>query len=179
MNKILYKEMKQLAQILEKFYHKKMNIYAYTKDDCHSFAWNVEMKYAVNIRKIYPVHFVSAIRFFKDFVHLNIEFSCYLSDKDAIVVDKKKMLSDRILKVTFYCKNVDELWEVYHEVFVPHMNRYKSHERPESIECGMCVPPNNFKDPNYKNYLKEWFKFCEENPEYAASRDFFKDMDKY
>lgn len=179
MNSILCKEMENLVRFLEKFYFKKMNIYTCRTDDFDSFALNVEMKYVTNIHKTYPVHFISTKKFFKDFVHLNIEFSCYQSDNNKIVIDKEKMLSDRILKVIFYCKNIGELEDAFHTIFIPRVNRYKKHDFGGPIEFTMCVPPNNFKDPNYKNYLKEWFKFCEENPEYAANRDFFKDMDKY
>lgn len=160
---ILYREITKLLNVLEKFYYRDMHINVYILKDFNNFIKNqliVDYTGCIN-KDIYHVKFTARNKKYIVSTNLNLEFSCNKSNYDKILIDKSKMLSHKLLKVKIFFKNYEELFDSYAKIVPPRVQKFKKYDKSEWI---MCIPPGDKSNPNYKNYLKQYFKVCEENP---------------
>ena len=166
--KELVKQMKSILKTFDMLDNRDMtiNVYTNTDHDVHGLVHFAYVHYIGNgLKNKYKAKFKSKYHSFDNTADLNIEFSSYESNEDKIMIDKTKMLSHRLLKVVFYVND----WEKVHDVYNIFIKWGANRQKPikyEDNEMTMTVPPDDPSDPNYKQYMKQWFKFCEETPEW-------------
>jgi len=166
--KELTKQMKSVLKTFDMLDNRDMTINVYTdiKNDVKGFIHFAYVHYVGSgLKDTYKAKLKSECHSFDNTADLNIEFSSYESNEDRIVIDKTKMLSHRLLKIIFYIHDRQKMYDVY-DIFIKWGNNRQKPIKYEDTEMTMTIPPDDPSDPNYKTYMKQWFKFCEENPEW-------------
>ena len=157
MNKQFELGFKSFTSLFEKLYTKKTTVNIYSNTPDNMFDISIGVAITTDLKSQYPVKFDSFFAF-TDYCEFNIEINNYQSNKNKIVFDKSQLLSKRYLKIDFYYQEYKDLKDFIIKL-KEWSKKYKtSYVKREPVEFTMIVPPDDKSDPNYKKYMKQYWK---------------------
>lgn len=109
MNK-LTKSMNNVIKFLSFIDKRKMLVNVYVKDDEESMVKFIPALYTKRTDNL-PVRFMPRTGKFEQSADLNIIMNSYKSDEGKIILDKSRMLSEKIAEISFYYADEDAMNE--------------------------------------------------------------------
>ena len=126
----LEKEMKKLIKLLQIFDKREMNVNVYTSTDEAKISLGFGIQYAARIDKEkYPIRFFYEHRKHPRYeMDLNIDFCSFKSDKNYIIIEKDKILSEKLLTIKFFVNDYRKVHESYDRILSPWFDKRKRKE---------------------------------------------------
>ena len=126
----LEKEMKKLIKLLQIFDKRKINVNVYTSTDEAKISLGFGIQYAARIDKEkYPVRFFYEHQKHPRYeMNLNIDFCSFKSDKNYIIIEKDKILSEKLLTIKFFVNDYRKIHESYDRILSPWFDKRKRKE---------------------------------------------------
>jgi len=88
---------------------------------------------------------------------VTVKLNTILSNEVKISFNKEKLISERFLEINIFYRDKEDLNNLYVEL-KKLTSPYKDHTPKKPVELEMLVPPDDKTDPNYKKYMKQYWK---------------------
>ena len=145
---------KNIYGFFKKFYGKKIRVNVMTSGD-YNVSLNIIMIVAARLKPQYKFYLDLCTP--SEYDDLNIKINTINSNKMEVVFNKEKLLSERFLEINIFYREKEDLHNLYVELrrlTTP----YKDYTPRKPVELEMLVPPDDKTDPNYKKYMKQYWK---------------------
>ena len=145
---------KNIYGLFKKFYGKNIRVNVMTSGN-YNVSLNITMIVAARLKSQYKFYLDLCTP--SEYDDLNIRINTTNSNKMEVVFNKEKLLSERFLEINIFYREEKDLHNLYTELrklTAP----YKDHTPRKPVELEMLVPPDDKTDPNYKKYMKQYWK---------------------
>lgn len=94
---------------------------------------------------------------YSDYYRLFLEVNTIQSEEFKIIFNKEELLSKRIMKIDIFYRNNHDLYNLFAELKTLSYP-YNNYVLKEPVELEMLVPPDDKSNPNYKKYMRQYWK---------------------